>query len=171
MPGRQNYFKLLRRSLPQNDIGIACSEHLKSSNLESDDRILSIDVDAHHGNGNAHTFMENDSGTIMDIFNDDSYPKGSFTKKRINISVQLHKNTLVGEYLKSLEAALNKIHGSYRIAIAAADADVLSSDPLGGIALSVEDIVNREIMIFEKLQKMSIPVVCPCGGGYSKGMG
>jgi histone deacetylase 11 len=151
-----------------NDIGIAHKEHLKSSDLDRDDRILIIDVDAHHGNGNAHTFMENANVTIIDIFNDDIYPKSSFTKKRVNISVPLHNNTIGPEYLKSLEAALNKIDGSYRIAIVVAGTDVLSSDPLGGLALTVADVVNRDSIIFEKLKKMSIPVVYLGGGGYSR---
>jgi histone deacetylase 11 len=151
-----------------NDIGIAYEEHLKSSILKRDDRILIIDVDAHHGNGNAHTFIGNNNVTIVDIFNDDIYPKSSITKNRINISVPLHNNAIGPEYLKSLETALRKIDGSFRIAIVVAGTDVLSSDPLGGFNLTVEDVVNRDIMIFEKLQKMSIPVIFLGGGGYSR---
>jgi histone deacetylase 11 len=151
-----------------NDIGIAYKELLKSAYLNKNDRILIIDVDAHHGNGNAHTFIDNTNVTILDIFNDDIYPTGSFTKNRIDISVPLHKNTNGAEYLESLRSALNKIDGSYRIAIVVAGTDVLSSDPLGGFALAVEDVVNRDIMIFEKLQNMDIPMVFLSGGGYSK---
>lgn len=48
-----------------------------------------------------------------------------------------------------------------------AGTDVLASDPLGGLRLSVEDVVHRDRMIFEKLQNLSIPAVFLGGGGYS----
>lgn len=150
-----------------NDIGIAYNKHLKSSSIGRNDRILIIDVDAHHGNGNAHTFIDNGNITILDIYNDEIYPKGSFTKNRVDIAVPLNSGTSGSEYLRSLENALNKVNAPFRLAIVISGTDVLSSDPLGGLSLSIEDVVSRDIMIFEKLKKMSIPMVFLGGGGYS----
>lgn len=151
-----------------NDIGIACNEHLKTSLIEKDDRILIIDVDAHHGNGNAHTFMENGKVTILDIFNDDIYPKSPFTRQRIDIAAPLHTATRGHEYLRALDAALDRIDSGFRIAFVIAGTDVLASDPLGGFRLTIEDVVRRDMMIFEKLRILSIPAVFLGGGGYSE---
>ena len=151
-----------------NDIGIAYNEHLESALIEKDDRVLIIDVDAHHGNGNARTFLENGNVTIMDIFNDDIYPKTPITKKRVDIAVRLHPRATGQEYLRALETALGRIRGGFRIGFVIAGTDVLASDPLGGLRLSIEDVVRRDGMILEKLQKLSIPSVFLGGGGYSE---
>lgn len=151
-----------------NDVGIAYETHLNNGDIAKGDRVLIIDVDAHHGNGNAHTFMENNNVTILDAYNDDIYPQSPFTKRRVDISVQLHKGVTGHEYIKAIEDALNKIEGPYRIAFVIAGTDVLASDPLGGFNVSVEDCANRDSLIFEKLKALSIPFVFLGGGGYSK---
>jgi histone deacetylase 11 len=151
-----------------NDIGIAYNELLNISLIDKDDRLLIVDVDAHHGNGNAQTFMENPNVTIADIFNDDIYPRSPLTKKRVDIAVPLHTSADGKEYLRALGAALNEIQGGFRMAFVIAGTDVLATDPLGGFRLSTEDVVHRDRMIFEKLQELSIPAVFLGGGGYSE---
>ena len=130
-----------------NDIGIAYHELLNNALIEKDDQLLIIDVDAHHGNGNAQTFMENKNVAILDIFNDDIYPRSPFTKKRVDIPVPLHTFANGQEYLRALGAALNKINSGFRIALVIAGTDVLAADPLGGFRLSIEDVVRRDRMI------------------------
>jgi histone deacetylase 11 len=151
-----------------NDIGIAYNELRKISLIDEDDHLLIVDVDAHHGNGNAQTFMENNNVTIVDIFNDDIYPRSPATKKRVDIAVPLHAAADGKAYLGALVGALNRIHSGFRMAFVIAGTDVLASDPLGGFRLSIEDVVRRDGMIYERLQKLSIPVVFLGGGGYSK---
>jgi histone deacetylase 11 len=151
-----------------NDVGIAYETHLKNGDIARDDRVLIVDVDAHHGNGNAHTFMGNNNVTILDAYNDNTYPQSPCTKKRVDISVQFQKGVTGPEYIKAIDDALNKIEGSFRIAFVIAGTDVLASDPLGGFNLSVEDCTSRDSLIFEKLKALSIPFVFLGGGGYSK---
>jgi histone deacetylase 11 len=151
-----------------NDLGIAYTEHLKARRIDKDDRILIIDVDAHHGNGNAQTFMECGNVVIVDIFNDDIYPRSPRTKERVDIAVPLHSAAPGREYLGGLECALDRIQGDYRMAFVIAGTDVLAADPLGGFRLTIEDVVRRDILIFEKLRQLSIPAVFLGGGGYSE---
>lgn len=151
-----------------NDIGIAYKEHLKCGNIAKDDRILIIDVDAHHGNGNAYTFMKNGNVTILDIYNDDIYPQSPYTKKRVDIAVPLHTGTTGHEYIKAIDNALNKLNGNFLIAFVIAGTDVLASDPLGGLKLSVRDCVNRDTLVIKKLKSLSISAVFLGGGGYTK---
>jgi histone deacetylase 11 len=112
--------------------------------------------------------MENSNVIILDVFNNDIYPKGEFTKNRVDIAVLLHTGTSGNEYLRYLNDALDKINSVFRIAIVISGTDVLAADPLGGFNLSIEDVVRRDTMIIEKLEKLPIPTVFLSGGGYSK---
>lgn len=151
-----------------NDIGIAYQTLLQQGQLRPDDRILIIDIDAHHGNGNAMTFLENRNVTILDIYNDDIYPSGTFSKTRVDIPVPLPMGTEAGQYLQALSDALNRISGGYRLAFVIAGTDVIASDPLGGFALSIDDCIERDRVVMEKLASLSITPVYLGGGGYSK---
>jgi len=151
-----------------NDIGITYNELLRLGQLDSQDRILIIDVDAHHGNGNATTFQLNKNVTLLDIYNNDIYPQNSFTKKRVDINVPLPANTSGEHYLHALEKALHKLDSHYRIAYVIAGTDVLATDKLGGLKLSVEQCADRDELIFNKLSSISVPAIFLGGGGYSR---
>jgi len=79
---------------------------LRERRLAQEDRVLIVDVDAHHGN--AHVFMENRKISILDIYNDDIYPKGGYTKAR-----RYQYSSAFGvsgdECLTKLKSALNEI--------------------------------------------------------------
>jgi histone deacetylase 11 len=151
-----------------NDIGIAHQELLKAGLLKPDDKILIIDVDAHHGNGNARTFMENKHVTLLDVYNADNYPGTLSTRKRVDIPVPLHTGVGGSEYLSKYENALNRLGKDYRIAYVVAGTDVLDSDPIGGMLLKPDDVVTREKMTFNKLKGLGVATVFLGAGGYSK---
>lgn len=151
-----------------NDIGIAHQELLKTGLLKSDDNILIIDVDAHHGNGNALTFMENKHVTLLDVYNVDNYPSTSATRRRVDIPVPLRTGVGGSEYLSKYKDALNRLGRDYRIAYVVAGTDVLDSDPIGGMLLKPDDVVVREKLTFNKLKGMGVPTVFLGAGGYSK---
>jgi len=151
-----------------NDIAIAYKQILVEKKINIDDRILIVDVDAHHGNGNAYYFMDNEHVTILDAYNDEIYPKQRSSKKRININLPFSAGTNGEKYLAKLEEALSSLEDKYTIAYVIAGTDVLSGDPLGGFDLSVDDCVLRDKIIIEKLRSLSIPSVVVGGGGYSK---
>lgn len=151
-----------------NDIGITLDNLRRTSLLDANDNILIIDVDAHHGNGNAYTFLEDRTVTLFDIYNNDIYPNSAFTKERVDINVPLKKGTGGEEYIVELRRALDNITGNYKIAFVIAGTDVLDTDPLGGLNLSIDDCASRDFLISEKLSELSIPYVFLGGGGYSK---
>ena len=64
--------------------------------------------------------------------------------------------------------ALSKLTDSYKIAFVVAGTDVLSSDPLGKMGLTLEDVEKRECLTLKTLKKLNIPTVMLTGGGYSK---
>lgn len=151
-----------------NDVGITIENLIKRGSLSDRDRILIIDIDAHHGNGNAYVFMENKNVTILDIYNNEIYPKGDYTKERLDINIPLKSRTNGEEYIRKLQYGLDEIQGGYTIAFVIAGTDVLLNDPLGGLGLTVSDCVIRDQLVLEKMQSLSIPTVFLGGGGYGK---
>lgn len=151
-----------------NDIGICYQQLLKSGMLNADDKILIIDTDAHHGNGNAYTFMENPNITILDVYNAGVYPMSGYTRDRVNIAVPLAPGSEGESYLQQYKAALEKLDDDYRLAFVVAGSDTLMSDRLGGLCLSVDDFVTRETLTVQALSQRNIPSVMLGGGGYTK---
>ena len=151
-----------------NDIGICHQQLIKNGLLKPDDKILIIDTDAHHGNGNAYTFMENKHVTILDVYNAGAYPTSGYSRDRVDIPVQLRPGTDGPTYLQRYSDALAKLEDDYRIAFVVAGTDVLLSDRLGGLCLSIEDVIEREKLTIQALSQRAIPAVLLGGGGYSK---
>ena len=151
-----------------NDIAVAYHDLTTQGLLTSTDKVLIVDIDAHHGNGNAMSFMENKNVTILDIYNNDVYPRTLATKNRVNIGVAMHSGATAADYLPALEKALHKLDGNYRMAFVVAGTDVLATDPLGGMRLTLAECLTRDKMVVEKLHALSIPMVILGGGGYSK---
>jgi len=86
-----------------NDIGIAVQQMQMRGLLDTSEKILIIDIDAHHGNGNAYTFMENKNITLFDIYNNDIYPQNNLTKERVDINVPLQAGITGIEYNNALK--------------------------------------------------------------------
>jgi len=151
-----------------NDVGICHQQMIKSGVLAADDKILIIDTDAHHGNGNAYTFMENKQVKILDIYNAGIYPTSNYTRDRVDFPVPLSPGTDGQTYLQRYSEALEKLDNDYRLAFVIAGTDTLLSDKLGGLCLSIDDVAEREKLTLQALNQRSIPTVMLGGGGYSK---
>lgn len=151
-----------------NDIGICHQQLVKRGLLSAEDKILIIDTDAHHGNGNAYTFMDNERVTLLDVYNAGIYPTSGYTRDRVDIPVPLPPGTEGETYLQRYSEALERLVGDYRLAFVVAGTDVLTSDKLGGLCLTTEDVVEREKLTIRALKKRSIPSVILGGGGYSR---
>ncbi|KGJ96637.1 histone deacetylase [Colwellia psychrerythraea] len=151
-----------------NDIGITYQELIKSGELINTDQVLIIDTDAHHGNGNARTFLDNDKVKILDVYNSDIYPQSEFTRERIDFPVPVSSGISGDEYLAKYQKALNTLSSDYKVAFVVAGTDVLASDKLGHMKLTIDDVVEREKITLERLKALDIPVVFLGGGGYSK---
>ncbi len=151
-----------------NDIGITHQQLIKQGILAPSDKILIIDTDAHHGNGNAYTFMDNENVTLLDVYNVGIYPTSGYTRERVNIPVPLHPGTDGEAYRQRYQEALDKLSNDYRLAFVVAGTDTLLSDKLGGLCLSIEDVAAREKLTINTLTQLDIPAVILGGGGYSK---
>ncbi|MEL0606255.1 histone deacetylase [Pseudoalteromonas undina] len=151
-----------------NDIGISYQQLRKNGQLSETDKVLIIDVDAHHGNGNAYSFKDNVNVHLLDVYNADIYPTSDFTRNRVNFPVPLKSGVEGHEYLDKLNQALKLLKADYALAFIIAGTDVLAVDKLGGFKLTVEDVAEREKLILSHLKNLEIPTVVTGGGGYSK---
>ncbi|WP_166838149.1 histone deacetylase [Rheinheimera pleomorphica] len=151
-----------------NDIGISYQQLIAGGELTADDRILIIDIDAHHGNGNARTFYDNTNVTLLDVYNADIYPNNPVSRRRVDIAVPLPSGTGSELYLNKLTAALDQLSGGYKLAFVVAGTDVLATDPLGGLQLSVDDVAQSHKLVYQRLKALNIPTVFLGGGGYGK---
>ncbi|KKO49504.1 acetoin utilization protein AcuC [Arsukibacterium sp. MJ3] len=151
-----------------NDIGISYQQLLASGELTADDKILIIDIDAHHGNGNARTFHDNSNVTLLDVYNADIYPNTPVSRQRVDIAVPLPMGTDGELYLNKLNTALQQLSSGYKLAFVVAGTDVLATDPLGGLKLSIADVAQSHKRVYQRLKVLNIPTVFLGGGGYGK---
>ncbi len=151
-----------------NDVGIAVQGLRESGALSQTDEVLIVDVDAHHGNGNARVFMEDQHVTLLDIYDGEIYPNSPYTKQRVNIDLPLRRGTDGVAYLDRLREGLRQLESRYRMAFVLAGTDVLRTDPLGGLALTVDDCVARDGLVLDRLDALGIPAVVLGAGGYGR---
>ena len=86
----------------------------------------------------------------------------------------MHCNIDGQTYLQTLRAGLQGLRekvaqdGSFALAFVIAGTDVLIMDQLGRMNLSIEECIERDVLILDTLKELAIPCVVLGGGGYSK---
>ncbi|XP_042310970.1 histone deacetylase 11 isoform X2 [Sceloporus undulatus] len=138
--------------------------------IEGVSRATIIDLDAHQGNGHERDFMEDRRVYIMDVYNRYIYPGDGFAKRAIRRKVELDWGTEDTEYLQKVkthvEGALNEVKSD--IIIYNAGTDILDGDPLGGLAISPQGIIDRDEIVFRAARKHQVPILMVTSGGYQK---
>uniref|UniRef100_A0A2D4KE21 Histone deacetylase domain-containing protein n=3 Tax=Micrurus TaxID=8634 RepID=A0A2D4KE21_9SAUR len=106
----------------------------------------------------------------MDVYNRYIYPGDGLAKRAIKRRVELDWGTEDTEYLQKVkthvEGALNEMRPD--IIIYNAGTDILDGDPLGGLAISPEGIIERDEIVFRAARKHRIPILMVTSGGYQK---
>jgi histone deacetylase 11 len=149
-----------------NDVGIAVDDLRQRKLLEEGERLMIVDVDAHHGNGNGHVFFKDPSVEILDIYNADIYPNSPSTKQRVNVGIPLRSGTTGADYLARLRDGLAQLKAGARLAFVVGGTDVLASDPLGALRLTVDQCAERDRLVLARLKELGVPTVFMGGGGY-----
>lgn len=142
--------------------------------IRTGERILYVDLDAHQGNGFCHQFQDDSNVFIFDMYNRDIYPRDDFrARERIDCNIPLPFNITGGEYLRSLKNRLPGFldsfskSGQVRLGIYNAGTDVFAGDKLGGMCLSADDVLARDLFVMREFWERGIPVVMLLSGGYS----
>lgn len=147
-----------------NDIAIAASVLLEEKLIQS---AMVIDLDVHQGNGTAEIFRSNPDVFTFSMHGKKNYP---LHKEYSDLDVELEDGISDDEYLNLLNMHLNylKEHHLPDFIFYQAGVDVLATDKLGRLGLTIQGCRERDRLVFEMAHQLNIPVVAVMGGGYSE---
>ncbi len=146
-----------------NDVAIA-SNYLLANHLSK--IILIIDLDVHQGNGTAVLFQNESRVFTFSMHGKDNYP---LHKEISDLDIALPTGTQDNEYLAILEETLPQLIKQQKpdFAFYISGVDILNTDKLGHLQVSLAGCWQRDELVFEQCKKHQIPVVVAMGGGYS----
>jgi acetoin utilization deacetylase AcuC-like enzyme len=126
-----------------------------------------VDTDVHHGNGTAGIFANDSSVFTLSIHQENNYP---MPKPPSDEDIGLEDGTGDAEYLDALQEGL--LHSFTKmtpeVIFYVGGADPYRDDQLGGLALSIEGLAQRDRMVFEHARRKGIPIVSTMAGGYAR---
>lgn len=128
--------------------------------------ILIIDVDVHQGNGTAQIFRNESRVFTFSIHGEKNFP---FRKEKSDLDIGLPDGIADDEYLEILSLHLPQLFETVKpdFVFFLSGVDVLASDKLGKLALTMEGCKQRDAMVFNACKQRNIPVQVSMGGGYS----
>lgn len=146
-----------------NDQAVAASYLVHQLQVK---KVLIIDLDVHQGNGTAEIFQNEPRVFTFSVHGQNNYP---FKKEKSDWDIGLPDGTKGSEYLKIVEEALQTIYYKVRpeFIFYQAGVDVLETDKMGKLKLTLEDCRQRDQMVFRFCKKWNLPVQVSMGGGYS----
>ncbi|RYC50868.1 histone deacetylase [Flagellimonas olearia] len=129
-------------------------------------KILIVDLDVHQGNGTAEIFQDDPSVYTFSMHGKGNYP---FKKETSDLDIPLEKDTTDETYLSLLKKTLPELLDIVRpdFIFYLCGVDVLASDKLGTLAMSLEGCKERDRYVLQTCFDAKIPVQCSMGGGYS----
>ena len=146
-----------------NDVCVASNLLLARGQAK---RILSVDLDVHQGNGNASIMANNPAVFVFSMHGKKNYP---FIKPPSDLDIELDDGTGDEAYLMMLGETLPKIIREFDpdMLFYQAGVDVLATDKLGKLSLSMAGCYERDKLVLTTAHKAGIPVAVVMGGGYS----
>jgi acetoin utilization deacetylase AcuC-like enzyme len=168
-----------------NDVAIALARLLHDGTVR---RAMVIDLDVHHGNGTAAIFpppaaqrasrsrhLCSMTGSLqpsaqgvftLSMHQQNNYPA---YKPPSSLDVPLEDGTDDTGYLAALESALTTAFAHFHPQIVAyvAGADPYMEDKLGGLALTIDGLKERDRIVFRAAQSVGAPIFSVFAGGYA----
>ena len=150
-----------------NDLALS-ADLLLSNGMAN--RVLIVDLDVHQGNGTAAMTRHDDRIFTFSMHGASNYP---FHKEASTLDVALPDGTEDSFYLELLQEHMNAILDNFKpdVVLYQCGVDVLASDKLGKLSLTMEGCLERDRLVLESCRKRDIGVACAMGGGYSKDVG
>jgi acetoin utilization deacetylase AcuC-like enzyme len=154
-----------------NDIAMAAN-YLINNHLCK--RILIVDLDVHQGNGTAQIFknsLSKWSNTEGGVFTFSMHGANNYPlhKENSDLDIGLPDGTEDAFYLNILRENLailfNKVQPDF--VFFNSGVDVLETDKLGRLKLTIKGCQKRDKIVFEMCKKNKVPIAVSMGGGYS----
>lgn len=145
-----------------NDIAIAANWLLHRGAIT---KALVVDLDVHQGNGTASLFRDEKRVFTFSMHCAENYP---YHKETSDLDVELKAGTGGEAYLNILRTHLPRLIEEEQpdILFYQAGVDVLGSDRLGRLNLSLQDCYERDKWVISQTHLYRIPIVVVMGGGY-----
>jgi acetoin utilization deacetylase AcuC-like enzyme len=147
-----------------NDIAIAAN-YLLHHQLAK--QILVVDLDVHQGNGTAQIFRHETRVFTFSMHGAGNYP---LHKEQSDLDIGLPDHTGDHTYLQLLKEHLplliDEVQPDFIFFLSGVD--VLATDKLGRLSLSMAGCKERDRVVFTLCKKYHIPVAVSMGGGYSQ---
>ena len=146
-----------------NDIAIAVRRLQRDGTIQ---RAMVVDCDVHHGNGTAAVFAGDPSVFTLSIHQANNYPS---EKPLSSVDIHLADATGDQEYLERLENGLSLALTMFRpeVLVYLAGADPYCEDQLGGLALTIDGLMERDRLVLGRAVREKIPVAVVLAGGYA----
>ncbi len=146
-----------------NDIAIASNQLLLEGEVQ---KILVVDLDVHQGNGTAHIFREEERVFTFSMHGAKNYP---MRKERSDLDIGLADKIKDEAYLGILQDVLPSLIKDLApdLVFYLSGVDVLESDKLGRLSLSLEGCKARDRIVLQTCYDQEVPVAISMGGGYS----
>lgn len=147
-----------------NDMAVAANVLLRHDKVK---RVLIVDLDVHQGNGTAEIFSGDDRVFTFSMHGKNNFP---LHKEKSDLDVELEDGTGDREYLSLLDRHLNRVLENVQpdMVFYLCGVDVLASDKLGKLALTMEGCKMRDKMVISLCRENRLPLVAAMGGGYSE---
>jgi acetoin utilization deacetylase AcuC-like enzyme len=138
--------------------------------LQADGRIakaMVIDTDVHQGNGTAAIFAKDDSVFTLSIHQLNNYPA---YKPPSNLDLNMDDGVEDAEYLDALFPCVRESIDQFEpdMIFYVGGADPYREDQLGGLALTLRGLEQRDRGVFLEARRRGIPVVTTLAGGYAR---
>lgn len=129
-------------------------------------RIAVIDCDVHQGDGTA-SILENEP----DIFTFSMHAERNFPfrKAHSDLDIALPDGCRDAYYLERLAGALREVldHVRPQLVIYLAGADPYAGDRLGRLSLTIDGLVRRDRLVFERCREYGAAIAIAMAGGYA----
>lgn len=146
-----------------NDVAVAIRVLQREGALT---RAAIVDCDVHHGNGTAMIFDRDPSVFTFSIHQQHNYPA---FKPRGSLDIGVEDRLQNVEYLTKVRQSLPKVLAfKPQIVFYLAGADPYEDDQLGGLALTVEGLRERDRLVFTACRAAGVPIVLTLAGGYAR---
>jgi acetoin utilization deacetylase AcuC-like enzyme len=146
-----------------NDIAVAIRRLEREGLIE---RAMVVDCDVHQGNGTAAIFDGDRKVFTLSIHQFNNYPTD---KPPSDIDIHLPDMTGDEEYIEQLRAhyapAIERFQPNLLVYVAGADP--YYQDQLGGLALSLAGLRERDRLVIDTALRHGVPVAVTLAGGYA----
>lgn len=130
-------------------------------------KVLIVDLDVHQGNGTAEIFQNDPRVFTFSMHGEKNYP---LPKEKSDLDIGLPDGIDDRSYLEILYKTLPQLIEEHQpdIVFYQCGVDILASDKLGRLGLTIEGCRKRDEFVLSTCYKNKLPLICSMGGGYSE---